>query len=80
MRENEHIRYARRCSVTGAGMNKGYVINDGEAYVSEDVGIHWWLKEHTSYESAEEASDDGYYYYNEWDLWEDEEEFEIIDL
>ena len=67
------MKYARQCSVSGAGMNKGYVICDGEAYVSEAVGIDYWLKEHTSYESAEEAYEDGYYYYTEW---EDESEYE----
>ncbi len=54
-------------------MNKGYCICDGEAYVSEAVGIEYWLKEHTSYESAEEAYEDGYYYYT---TWEDESEYE----
>ena len=70
------MKYARQCSVSGAGMNKGYCICDGEAYVSEAVGIDYWLKEHTSYESAEEAYEDGYYYYTEWEEWEDEDDYQ----
>jgi hypothetical protein len=26
------MRYARKCSVTGEGMNEGWVGNDGEVY------------------------------------------------
>ena len=55
-------------------MNAGYCICDGEAYVSEAVGIDYWLKEHTTYESAEEAYEDGYYYCTTWeDEYDDED-------
>jgi hypothetical protein len=39
--ENEE-RYARRCDVTGMGMNEGYVIVDGDMYIAskEDLLIH----------------------------------------
>jgi hypothetical protein len=70
------MKYARTCSVSGEGMNAGYCICDGEAYVSEAVGIDYWLKEHTTYESAEEAYEDGYYYYT---TWEDEDEYDDED-
>ena len=74
---NESIRYARKCSVTGAGMNKGYVINDGEMYIESEKHLSEHITNDTEYESVEEAYEDGYYYYTEWDLWEDEEEFEF---
>ena len=67
------MKYARQCSVSGAGMNKGFCIEDGRFYVCEAVGIEAWLKEHTTYESADEAYEDGYYYYTEW---EDEDDFQ----
>jgi len=57
-------------------MNKGFVICDGEYYVSEEVGIDWWIAEHTTYESAEDAYEDEYYYYTEW---EDEDDYDFED-
>ena len=70
------MKYARQCSVTGKGMNKGFCICDGEYYVSEEVGIDWWIAEHTTYKSAEEAYEDEYYYYTEW---EDEDDYDFED-
>lgn len=71
------MKYARQCSVTGEGMNKGFCICDGAYYVSEEVGIEWWLKEHTSYKTAQEAYDDEYYYYTEW---EDEDDYQYEEV
>ena len=77
-RKRIDMKYARQCDVTGKGMNKGFCICDGEYYVSEEVGIEWWLKEHTSYKTAQEAYDDEYYYYTEWED-EDDYQFETQD-
>ena len=34
------MKYARKCSITGRGMNRGWVFNDGEFYVKDDVLAH----------------------------------------
>ena len=80
--ENED-KYARRCDITGLGMNEGYVIVDGDMYIAskEDLLIH--LKG-LDYEDADGKqvnglglSDDDLieFYYNEeycyWTEWEE---------
>ena len=30
------IKYARKCDVSGKGMNEGYCINDGQMYIKEE--------------------------------------------
>jgi hypothetical protein len=65
--------YARKCDITGEGMNEGFCICDGEMYIKyeKDLIAHLraiesekqvtdeWLKE--DYHKAE------YYYWTEWD-------------
>jgi len=72
-------KFARKCSITGEGINAGFVIDDGEFYLKDDVQIlDNWIKEKTEYADRNEAYNDDYYYYTEW---EDESDFqyEMID-
>lgn len=63
--------HPRKCDITGEGMSEGYCIGDGFAYIKykEDFEIH--IKEETGYESVDEAYEDDYYYYTEWDELDD---------
>ena len=56
-------------------MNAGYCICDGEMYIESEKHLSEHITNDTEYESVEEAYEDGYYYYTEW---EDEEEYEEI--
>lgn len=67
------MKYARQCSVSGEGMNKGYVICDGEMYIKSEKHLSEHITNDTEYESVEEAYEDGYYYYTEW---EDEDDYQ----
>lgn len=58
--------YARKCDVTGKGMNNGYCIMDGGMYIASEGDMLKHLEEHTAYESMEEAFEDEYCYYTEW--------------
>lgn len=69
----ESQKFARRCDATGCGMNKGYVVGDGELYFSEEEHLINWLRNRGG---MQELSDDfilseAYeleeYYYTEWE-------------
>lgn len=75
--------YARKCDITGEGMNEGFCICDGEMYIKyeKDLIAHLreiepldqyvsdeWLKE--DYYNAE------YYYWTEWD--DDDHQYAVI--
>ena len=64
-------KYARQCSITGEGMNDGWVINDGEMYLKYENDVFLWAKENGC-DTLEEAFDDDVIYYTEW---EDEYEY-----
>lgn len=66
------IKWARVDSVTGKGMNEGYCILDGEMYIEGHMSMLQHITDETDYATIEEAYEDGYYYYTEWDV-EDEE-------
>jgi hypothetical protein len=67
-------KFARKCDVTGRGMNEGYVIGDGEMYIKDESDMLSHVIEQ-GYSSLDEAYDDEYYYYTEW---EDEDDFEYV--
>jgi hypothetical protein len=83
--ENED-KYARRCDITGLGMNEGYCIRDGEMYIAskDDLlihlkGLHW--EDADGSEVNELGLDDDSfieYFYNEeylyWTEWEELDE------
>jgi hypothetical protein len=78
----ETKKYARRCDITGLGMNEGYCIRNGEMYIhsKEDLlehlrGLHWEDADGQMVNELE-LDDDSYieYFYNEeyldWTEWE----------
>lgn len=62
-------RYARTCSVTGEGMNEGYVFHDGEAYAKTKENAIL-LAHKYGYDSLADAYEYGAVY---WTQWEDDD-------
>jgi hypothetical protein len=75
-------KFARRCSVTGEGMNEGYVYRDGDMYFKYEADLVAHLRSIDS-DSSElsdefilnEAYELEEYYYTEWEERYDEELF-----
>ena len=65
--------YARKCDITGEGMNAGFCIGDGEMYIKyeEDLIAHLRAIEPVKDISDERLKEDYYnaehYYWTEWD-------------
>lgn len=68
----EGPKYARRCSITGEGMNEGWVFGDGEEYAKYEQDAVNLLKEYW-YESLEDAYKNNAVY---WTSWEDEDDYQ----
>ena len=68
-------KFARKCSVTGEGMNQGWVIEDGWAYVKYEKDILKLLIE-MGYKSIEDAQERDYCY---WTEWEDDYQYHLVD-
>jgi hypothetical protein len=76
MKTTETIRYARRCDVSGKGMNEGYCIEDGMMYIFSDLDMLNHITDETEYETLEEAYEDEYYYHTDWyETLEEEDEW-----
>jgi len=79
-------KFARQCSITGEGMNEGYVYYDGEMYFKYEKDFVMFLRYqneplqdvlHLSDEFIlNEAYELGEYYYTEW---MDENEYEYCE-
>ena len=59
------IKFARKCDVTGRGMNEGYVFGDGEQYACDKESALKIAQEY-GYEDLDEAFKDDAYDYAEW--------------
>lgn len=57
--------FARRCDVTGYGMDEGFVFGSGERYAKEESDA-LKIAQEMGYESLDEAFDDGAYEYTAW--------------
>jgi hypothetical protein len=68
----KRYRFARVCSVTGCGMNEGWVFEDGIQYAKEEKDAYKLARDY-GYQSIQEAFDEGWCY---WTAWEDESEYE----
>jgi|13_taG_2_1085334.scaffolds.fasta_scaffold02709_16 hypothetical protein len=74
--EQTIIKYARKCDITGKGMNEGYCIQDGLMYVKNDFDMLQHIVDETDYDSIEDAYEDDYYYFTDWfDTIDEEEEW-----
>jgi hypothetical protein len=72
-------KFARKCSVTGQGMNDGYVFNDGEMYFKNEEDLIVFLRSREDNNDLsddfllKEAYDQEEYYYTEWDEIDEDE-------
>jgi hypothetical protein len=75
-------KYARRCDITGRGMNEGYVVGAGDLLFSEKKHLVNWLKSVAKEENLNFESDklmlkhyyeEELYYYTEWDEVDEDE-------
>ena len=75
-------KYARQCSITGEGMNEGYVYYDGEMYFKYEKDFILFLRyQNEIWDLSDEfilneSYDNGEYY---WTEWTDEEDFEYCE-
>ena len=58
--------FARKCSVTGQGMNSGWVAYDGEYHFKYESDAEAWCVER-GYSDLQEAYDANVIYYTEWE-------------
>lgn len=65
------MTYARQCTACGAGMNEGYVINDGVSYYCSDECLHKHITPAEFDELHDDGDGDSY-----WTEWEDDSEWE----
>ena len=79
-------KFARRCDVTGRGMNEGFVVGDGELYFAskdelikhlweldwEDCNGNWSTDCQTPEALLEFFYNEEYYYYTEWEEIDDD--------
>lgn len=69
-------KYARQCTKTLEGMNEGWVVGDGEEYYKYEADILARCKE-AGYDSLDEAYDDEFMY---WTEWEDEFDYQYAEV
>ena len=66
-------KFARKCSITGKGMNQGWCIGEGQMYVKGESDMLQHIAEKTEYDTLQQAYDDEYCYYTEWNVEHDME-------
>lgn len=71
----EGTKFARKCDITGEGMNEGYCICDGEKYIKGDFDMLQHITDETEYKTMDEAYGEGYYYHTKW---EDESDYQFV--
>jgi hypothetical protein len=75
----EGEKYARKCDITGEGMNEGWVVNGCEVYIKHESDAieycktHWNQTLDEAYEDNEWGTD-GFY----WTSWEDQDDYQYI--
>lgn len=76
------MKYARQCSITGEGMNEGWLQGDGEQYFKYEKDVIHWLKGWYGWvlednELIEKAVERDILY---WTTWEDESEHQYEEI
>ena len=66
-------KFARKCSISGLGMNAGFCFFDGGIYIKDEFEAIKYAKE-LGYDSLDEAYEDSIYYWTEWEI-EDYEDY-----
>jgi hypothetical protein len=78
---SETFKFARKCDVTGEGMNEGWVIGGGDSYIKYEADALAYAKEqgydsidalYESCQDEDEIGDSDAFYYTEWEDDEDE--------
>ena len=59
-------KFARRCDITGRGMNEGYCFGDGEQYACDEASA-LQIAQQYGYDNLDDAYNGCAYYYTEWD-------------
>lgn len=80
---NEPTNWARKCDVTGEGMDKGYVVEEGNKYFKYEKDLINYLRQEYGAEEKflsdafilKEAYNNEEYYFTEW-----EEDFQYIEV
>ena len=80
--------YAKKCSVTGKGMNAGYCYMNGEKYFINEKDLIAEIRSRGDEEFnkvsddyiLKEAYDTGEYYYSEWEELDDDENYDYDDM
>jgi len=79
----EGEKFARKCSVTGEGMNEGWIANDGQFYFKYKKDAIAWCK-NNGYKSLNKAFSEDAIYWTAWDTDEDAQYIvkngEIVDI
>jgi len=57
--------YARKCSITGKGMNEGWIVEDHDMYFSKQKDAKAYVKS-CGYKSLKKAFKDDFIYWTEW--------------
>lgn len=70
-------KYARKCSVTGKGMNKGFCFGDGGFYCIKKKHAKKYAKS-LGYKNLKKAYKDGAYYWTEWEIDLDDEWYDKL--
>jgi hypothetical protein len=65
--KSTRVLYARQCQITGNLFNQGYCIDDGRMYIMSGKHLIEHIKNETKYATLEDAFEDEYYCYTEWD-------------
>ena len=69
-------KWARRCDITGEGMDEGYCIGEGGMYIKYEKDMLKHIEEE-GFDSIDEAYECDYYYWTEWECPEDIQYMEI---
>tara|TARA_R110000737_G_scaffold348088_1_gene381167 strand:+ start:565 stop:891 length:327 start_codon:yes stop_codon:yes gene_type:complete len=54
---HDHVRYARKCDVTGEGMNEGYCIGEGDMYIKYEKDMIKHIRKIDSVDNKYHESD-----------------------
>jgi len=73
------MKYARRCDITGEGMNEGYIVDEGMMHVKYEKDLialirSWGVDENSELSDdfiLSESYENEEYYWTEWDCPED---------
>lgn len=78
----EATLFARKCTITGVGMNEGWVLPEHGICIAKEEDCLKWLNSHwnmtieEAFEFSEENGGDKFY----WTQWDDPSDFQYIEI